>query len=81
MLRGERADVTDFFLMTLMDTSVVKHNMLKGERPQLTNSGVKLLLLYNMVTIITKNGIITLKIVLETFGYNPVCRIAHPAIV
>ena len=28
MLRGERADVTDFFLMTLMDTSVVKHNML-----------------------------------------------------
>ena len=29
MLRGERADVTDFFLMTLVDTSVVKHNMLK----------------------------------------------------
>ena len=28
MLRGERADVTDFFLMALMDTSVVKHNML-----------------------------------------------------
>ena len=34
MLRGERADVTDFSYMTLMDTSVVKHNMLKGwERP------------------------------------------------
>ena len=31
MLRGERADVTDFFLMTLVDTSVVKHNMLKWE--------------------------------------------------
>ena len=31
VLRGEHADVTDFFLMTLMDTSVVKHNMLKGE--------------------------------------------------
>ena len=29
VLRGERADVTDFFLMTLVDTSVVKHNMLK----------------------------------------------------
>ena len=29
MLRGERADVTDFFLMTLVDTSAVKHNMLK----------------------------------------------------
>ena len=29
MLRGEHADVTDFFLMTLVDTSVVKHNMLK----------------------------------------------------
>jgi len=32
VLRGERADVTDFFLMTLMDTSVVKHNMLKTDR-------------------------------------------------
>ena len=28
VLRGERADVTDVFLMTLVDTSVVKHNML-----------------------------------------------------
>jgi hypothetical protein len=29
VLRGARADVTDFSYMTLMDTSVVKHNMLK----------------------------------------------------
>ena len=29
VLSGERADVTDFSYMTLMDTSVVKHNMLK----------------------------------------------------
>ena len=29
-LRGARADVTDFSYMTLMDTSVVKHNMLKS---------------------------------------------------
>jgi hypothetical protein len=32
VLRGERADVTDFFLMTLVDTSVVKHNMLRIAR-------------------------------------------------
>ena len=30
VLRGARADVTDFSYMTLMDKSVVKHNMLKG---------------------------------------------------
>jgi hypothetical protein len=29
VLRGARADVTEFSYMTLMDTSVVKHNMLK----------------------------------------------------
>ena len=29
VLRGARADVTDFSYMTLMDTSTVKHNMLK----------------------------------------------------
>jgi len=29
VLRGARADVTDFSYMTLMDTSAVKHNMLK----------------------------------------------------
>ena len=29
VLRGARADVTDFSYMTLMDTSVVKHNTLK----------------------------------------------------
>ena len=29
VLRGARADVTDFSYMTLMGTSVVKHNMLK----------------------------------------------------
>jgi hypothetical protein len=29
VLCGARADVTDFSYMTLMDTSVVKHNMLK----------------------------------------------------
>ena len=29
VLRGARADVTDFSYMTLMDKSVVKHNMLK----------------------------------------------------
>jgi hypothetical protein len=29
VLRGERADVTDFFLMALVDTSAVKHNMRK----------------------------------------------------
>ena len=29
VLRGELADVTDFFLMTLVDKSVDKHNMLK----------------------------------------------------
>ena len=29
VLRGARPDVTDFSYMTLMDTSVVKHNMLK----------------------------------------------------
>jgi hypothetical protein len=29
VVRGERADVTDFFLMTLVDTSVVKHKTLK----------------------------------------------------
>ena len=29
MLRGERADVKVFFLMTLVNKSVVKHNMLK----------------------------------------------------
>ena len=28
VLRGARADVTDFSYKTLMDTSVVKHNML-----------------------------------------------------
>jgi hypothetical protein len=28
VLRGARADVTDFSYMTLMDTSVVKHNRL-----------------------------------------------------
>ena len=28
VLRGARADVTDFSYMTLMDKSVVKHNML-----------------------------------------------------
>ena len=31
VLRGARADVTDFSYMTLMDTSAVKHNMLKLE--------------------------------------------------
>jgi hypothetical protein len=31
VLRGARADVTDFSYMTLMDTSAVKHNMLKGQ--------------------------------------------------
>ena len=30
VLRVARADVTDFSYMTLMDTSVVKHNMLKS---------------------------------------------------
>ena len=30
VLRRARADVTDFSYMTLMDTSVLKHNMLKG---------------------------------------------------
>ena len=30
VLRGARADVTDFSYMTLMDTSAVKHNTLKG---------------------------------------------------
>jgi hypothetical protein len=30
VLRGARADVTDFFYMTLMDKSVVKHNMLSS---------------------------------------------------
>ena len=30
VLRGARADVTDFSYMTLMDTSAVKHNMLKN---------------------------------------------------
>ena len=29
VLRGARADVTDFSYMTLMDKSVVKHNRLK----------------------------------------------------
>ena len=29
VLRGARADVTDFSYMTSMDMSVVKHNMLK----------------------------------------------------
>ena len=29
VLRGARADVMDFSYMTLMDTSAVKHNMLK----------------------------------------------------
>ena len=29
VLRGARTDVTDFSYMTLMDKSVVKHNMLK----------------------------------------------------
>ena len=29
VLRGARADVTDFSYLTLMDTSAVKHNMLK----------------------------------------------------
>ena len=37
VLRGERAEVTDFFLMTLVDTSVVKHNMLKHNGTRHTN--------------------------------------------
>jgi len=37
VLRGARADVTHFSYMTLMDKSVVKHNMLKGRgRTQIT---------------------------------------------
>ena len=32
VLRYARADVTDFSYMTLMDTSVVKHNMLKHNK-------------------------------------------------
>ena len=31
VLRGARADVTNFSYMTLMDKSVVKHNMLKND--------------------------------------------------
>jgi len=32
VLFGARADVTDFSYMTLMDTSAVKHNMLKDKQ-------------------------------------------------
>ena len=40
VLRGARADVTDFSYMTLMDTSAVKHNMLKNKFEIFINEGI-----------------------------------------
>ena len=39
VLRGARADVTDLSYMTLMDTSVVKHNMLKKREGKTERKG------------------------------------------
>ena len=44
VLRGARADVTDFSYMTLMDTSVVKHNMLKCDSGEEQCSPLKMIL-------------------------------------
>ena len=52
VLRGARADLTDFSYMTLMDTSVVKHNMLK-KLPTVASTSTVKRGRYNCITMAT----------------------------